>query len=102
MSQQVIPYTYHAPTVQTSIAGLQGVVINLYPENLAMAVATFQSWFEDREDVLFVDQGTTDKQGTGFLIMEWAGYEIDRLFLDILAKSDFIEDFVVYVREETD
>lgn len=102
MQQQLIPYTYNAPAVQTTIAGLQGVHITMNADNLAMAVATFQSWFSEREDVLFVDQGTTDKQGTGFLIMEWAGYEIDRLFLDILAKSDFIEDYVVYMREETD
>ena len=100
MSQQMIPYSrnYTAPAVQTAIAGAQGVFITLDLDRLDAVVETFQVWFSEREDVMFVDQGETDKQGLGFLLMEWTGYEIDRLFLDILDTSDFIEDYTAYGR----
>lgn len=102
MTQSLVPYNrlYAAPEVQVAIAGAQGVFITMQEENLNMVVQTFQHWFAEREDVLFVDRGTTDKTGVGFLIMEWLGYEIDRLFLDILVTSDFITDYVAYEREE--
>jgi hypothetical protein len=100
MSQQMIPYArnYTAPAVQTAIAGAQGVFLTLDMDRLDNVVETFQVWFAEREDVLFVDQGETDKQGLGFLLMEWTGYEIDRLFLDILETTDCIEDYTTYAR----
>jgi len=100
MSQQMIPYnrSYTAPEVQVAIAGAQGVFITLDLDRLDAVVETFECWFSEREDVIFVDQGETDKQGLGFLRMQWTGYEIDRLFLDILETSDFIEDYTAYGR----
>ncbi len=99
MSNALVPYTYARPEVQTAIAGAQGVFVTLDEGKLDTTVATFQRWFAGREDVLFVDYGTTDKQDFGFLIMEWTGYEIDPLFLSILDDLDFIEDYTAYGRE---
>lgn len=101
MTQSLIPYDrpYVAPEMQVAIAGAQGVFLTLDADKLETTVATFERWFAGREDVLFVDYGTTDKTGLGFLIMEWTGYEIDPLFLSILDDADFIKDYTAYGRE---
>ncbi len=101
MTQSLIPYErpYATPEVQVAIAGAQGVFLTLDADKLETTLATFERWFADREDVIFVDAGTTDKTGLGFLIMEWTGYEIDPLFLSILDDADFIEDYTAYGRE---
>lgn len=101
MTQSLIPYNRpYAPAPQVAIAGAQGVFITVAESALDLIVETFERWFSDREDVIFVDSGTTDKKpGLGFLIMEWTGYEIDRLFLDILDSTDVVEDYTAYGRE---
>ncbi len=101
MNQALIPYNRpYTPAPQVAIAGAQGVFITINEQALDLIVETFERWFSDREDVIFVDQGTTDKTGLGFLIMEWTGCEIDRLFLDILDSTDMIEDYTAYARQE--
>jgi|SRR5450755_3041663 hypothetical protein len=104
MQQGLVPYTpnytYEAPDQQVVIAGAQGVFMTLDADKLATTIATFQRWFDGRDDVLIVDYGTTDKQEFGYLIMEWLGYEIDPLFLSILRDADFVDDYTAYARGE--
>ncbi len=101
MGNELVPSTrpYVRPETQVAIAGAQGVFLTLEKEKVDTIVATFLRWFKGRQDVIFVDYGTTDKQDLGFLIMEWLGYEIDPLFLSILDDADFIEDYTAYARE---
>ncbi len=102
MNQALIPYNRpYAPAPQVAIAGTQGVFVTIDEQALDLIVETFERWFSEREDVIFVDYGTTDKKpGLGYLIMEWMGYEVDRLFLDILDSTDVIEDYTAYARQE--
>ena len=38
----------------------------------------------------------TDKQGLGYIMIEWQDYEIDPLFLAILRDEDLVEDYTIY------
>lgn len=55
-------------------------------------------WFEGRLEVAIVDIGTSDKQGLGFVILEWRECEIDQLFLAILRDAPFVGDYTTYGR----
>jgi hypothetical protein len=78
---------------------VQGVYIALSPESLDDTSERFAGWFLGREEVTLVDAGTSDKEGVGFLLMEWSECEIDPLFLAILREEEMIEDYTVYGRD---
>jgi hypothetical protein len=77
---------------------VQGVYIALSTEILDATSARFAGWFHGREEDAIVDEGTSDKQGIGFILMEWSECEIDPLFLAILRDEEMIEDYMAYDR----
>jgi hypothetical protein len=76
------------------------VHISIEVPALDMFIATIEQWFDDCEEVIFVDSGVSTKQGLGFITLEWEECQINPLFLKILGTTDFIIDYSVYVRSE--
>ncbi len=75
---------------------VQGVHITIEREHLALFLEKFNAWFEDRDEVVLVASGTSMRQQTGFIILEWEDYEIDPLFIKILDHEDIILDSCLY------
>jgi hypothetical protein len=108
MSTQLVPYSFNSavlpalPTpVQTLAPGMvQGVHFTVPVEAREGILAKVERWFADRDDVIFVDSGISNKQQFGYIVLEWDGYEIDPLFLAILREEDLVDDFTVYNRSE--
>ena len=106
MSTEVVPYSFNGiteyPQSQASlpvIAGqAQGVYITLSPFVLDDISEKITGWFAGREEIDIVDVGVSDKQGLGFLIIEWLECEIDQLFLAILRDEELVGDYTVYGR----
>ena len=106
MSTESAPYpfdriTEYPQSHQVSVlpGQVQGVYITLSTEVLDATSAKFAGWFYGREEVAIVDEGTSDKQGIGFLLIEWSECEIDPLFLAILRDEEMIEDYTAYGRD---
>lgn len=79
---------------------VQGVLIILTTSDYQAALHTIiNDWFGARSGVALVDHGTTDKQGLGYLMLEWTEQDVDQLFLDILRTGDWVHDYTVYVRD---
>jgi len=101
----VVPYTFdteiqYVPSTQpqTAPGQAQGVYIVVHPDNVDTIEAKLQQWFETRPEVEIVDLGTSDKQGLGFIILEWMECAVDPLFLSILQTEDFCGDYATYIR----
>lgn len=78
----------------------QGVHISCTPESLDFLLSTIQTWFDEWDEVILVESGTTNKQSLGFIVLEWEECCIDRLFLQILQSEESVIDFSVYLRDE--
>lgn len=101
----VIPYSFNGITdypqsqqLPTIAGQAQGVYITLHPDVLDDIAEKIAGWFAGREEIDIVDVGVSDKQGLGFLIMEWIECEIDQLFLAILRDEELVGDYTVYGR----
>lgn len=101
----LIPYSFDAeyPRPASSSAlilpgQVQGIYITLHPDVTDETAAKLERWFADRPEVCIVDVGTSDKQGLGFVIMEWFECEIDQLFLAILNDEETVGDYTLYGR----
>lgn len=71
-------------------------------EDLDFILSKLDAWFDDREEVLLVDHGTTDA-GLGFIVLEWQECHIDPLFIRMLeVDEDYVDDFSVYTRDLED
>ena len=100
---QVIPYSFTTgvvPIVQAqALPGMvQGVYITLHPDVLDDLSERMQRWFAGRSEIIVVDVGISDKQGLGFIILEWMECAIDPLFLAILQDAEMIGDYTTYGR----
>src|SRR6266700_7836074 len=88
MSMEMVPYSFEG-TVQLppgSAIAAPGVVngVDIVVESYEVRdwlAQKLSRWFAEREEVAVVDVGFSDKQGTGYLIVEWDESEIDPLFL---------------------
>jgi hypothetical protein len=78
----------------------QGVHITVQPEQLEWILEKITGWFSDRDEIILIDAGLSDKQGLGQIILEWDGYEIDPLFIAILRDEEIVIDFCVYATGE--
>ena len=78
---------------------IQGVHIVASPEMCEWLAPKIAGWFAGREGIELVDVGVSDKQGTGYLILEWDQREIDPLFLAILRDEESILDYTTYIRD---
>jgi hypothetical protein len=75
---------------------VEGVYFTVEPDVHEALVATISRWFEGRDEVRLVDYGTTDKQGWGYLMVEWYECRVDPLFLAILRDEETVIDYTVY------
>jgi len=107
VTQDLVPYGFNLDLWpqehgQPLEGGTMGVWFTFEPERLDFLLQTLHRWFEERDEVVLVEFGTTDKQGTGCIMMEWEGCAIDQLFLDILRTDDTILDYATYDPEGDD
>ena len=101
----ITQYSFNTPELpppqQTAIPGTtQGVHITIQPEQFEWILEKISGWFSDRDEIILVDAGLSDKQELGQIILEWDGFEIDPLFLAILRDEEIIIDFCVYSTRE--
>jgi len=87
------------PRTGMPLDGVQCVFFTMSLDFYQMLLEKIAGWFDGRAEVSLTDHGTTDKQGLGFLVLEWQGYEIDPLFLAILRDEEAVEDYTIYSRE---
>lgn len=104
MADIVPSYSFQSPELpapqSVEYGGVQGVVFLVEPDQLEWLTDKIEGWFEDRDEIVLVDQGLSDKKGIGTVIMEWEGFEIDPLFLAILRDDELVFDYATYTRPE--
>ncbi|MBA2395835.1 MAG: hypothetical protein H0V70_24165 [Ktedonobacteraceae bacterium] len=101
----VVPYSFdsdvqYMPSIQMQSAPgqAQGVYIVLHPDTIDEIEDKMQQWFEGRPQIQIVDVGTSDKQGLGFIILEWMECAVDPLFLAFLRTEAWAGDYTTYIR----
>ena len=100
----IVPYSFSLamlpPSPQTTLLPdqAQGVYITLTSTDYQFILNKIVGWFRDRDEVDLIDHGISDKVGLGYIILEWAECEVDRLFLDILRDEEIVADYTVYTR----
>ena len=102
----IIPYRFTSSVLPQSPGGAlpgeaQGVYLTFAAEH-DFLVEKIEGWFEDRDEVMIIDYGVSDKLGQGYLILEWEECEVDPLFLAILRDEEIVEDYTVYSRDLED
>jgi hypothetical protein len=106
LNTKLVPYSFNGiteyPRSQASLPTVpgqaQGVYITLSPFVLDDISEKMAGWFAGREEIDIVDVGVSDKQGLGFLLIEWRECEIDPLLLAILRDEEIVADYTVYGR----
>lgn len=61
---------------------------------------TIKEWFAEEDAVILIDEGETAR-GFHFIILEWEGCSISPIFLEVLEHDENIDDYTVYMRDET-
>lgn len=77
----------------------QGVYITLASTDYQFLLNKIIGWFRDRDEVVLIDHGISDKVGLGYILLEWEECEVDRLFCDILRDEEIVADYTVYTRD---
>lgn len=102
----LVPYTFNGITeyprsqqVPTIPGQAQGIYITLTSTDFQFILNKITGWFRDRDEVELVDHGVSDKQGLGYIILEWTECEVDQLFCDILRDEEIVADYTVYTRD---
>lgn len=113
---QIIPYSFTAekidppsfsdmeyplvssPALITRPGQVLCVYITLHPDAVDEIADMFERWFATRAEVQVIDCGTSDKQGLGFIALEWCECEVDQLFPEILKEMPLVADFTLYAR----
>ncbi len=97
---ELVPYRGSRPSVVVPLeeGRYQGVVISVAEEHADFVLGKIEAWFEERDEIIFVDHCTSAKQGLVYIILEWEEVQIDPLFLAILRDEEMIEDYGVYLR----
>jgi hypothetical protein len=101
MTVAYVPETFQReglpPTEVEALPGqVEGVSFTVELDILEPLIASIARWFEGRAEVRLVDYGTTDKQGLGYLMLEWDECRVDPLFLAILRDEETVLDYTVY------
>ena len=105
MGTEVVPYGFQTDVLPRRPAQplppgvVQGVHFIMAPDDREWIFEKIEQWFAERDDVGIVDTGLSDKQGVGYIILEWYAYEVDPLFIAILTHDELIEDYTVYETE---
>jgi hypothetical protein len=106
MMPDIVPsYSFQSPDLPAPQAvaqpGMfQGVYFSIHPDQLEWIIGKIENWFADRDEIVLIDYGISDKQEVGIVILEWDGFEIDPLFLAILRDEEVVTDYCVYNRPE--
>ena len=79
---------------------MQGVVFTVDQSQLEWIINKIEGWFQDRDEIILIDYGISDKKEIGTVILEWEYIEIDPLFLAILRDEELVIDYAVYNRAE--
>jgi hypothetical protein len=88
------------PSTSAELPGqAQGVFFTLELEIHDALLHKIEGWFEGRDEVVLVDYGKTDKEGFGYIMLEWEECEVDSLFLAILRDEPMVIDFTTYTRD---
>jgi hypothetical protein len=102
---EMVPYSFNItklPRAQQQGVTLpgqtQGVYITLSSTDYQFILNKIIGWFRDYDEVELIDHGVSDKQGLGYIILEWEECEVDRLFLNILRDEEIVEDYTIYTR----
>lgn len=74
----------------------QGVHFTFASEQEEFLLEKLRTWFKEHDEIILVGHGTTEKKDMCFIILEWDGYEVNSLFLDILADDGRIVDYGLY------
>lgn len=90
----VIPFE---PSASLQEGESQGVHFTFPAEHLDWMLSKVRAWFEDSDEVVLVGYGQTEKDGLGFIILEWEECEINPLFIKLLRHEDLIEDVSIYL-----
>lgn len=103
----IIPEGFQRDTLPPSSSAdlpgqAQGVFFTLELEIHEALLKKIEGWFEGRNEVVLVDYGTTDKEGFGYIILEWEECEVDSLLLAILRDEPMVIDFTTYTRDISD
>ncbi|GCE49267.1 hypothetical protein EI42_05745 [Thermosporothrix hazakensis] len=103
---EIIPYSN--PSAEEALplqlppareGAILGVYILLRTSDYQFILHKIIGWFAEREEVVLIDHGTTDKLGLGYIILEWLEGEIDSLFLAILRDEELVADYNTYLRD---
>lgn len=78
----------------------QGVHFTVAAEHLDWLLEKIKAWFANRDEVILVATGKSNKADLGFIILEWEYCQIDPLFLAILDDEEMVEDYSVYARSQ--
>lgn len=104
MPRDVVPYGFSTSTLPevpshiTTPGQAQGVYITI-PGDYGYILGKIMRWFANRDEVVMVDHGVSDKLGFSYIILEWDQCEVDQLFLAILRDEESVADFTVYTRD---
>ncbi len=79
---------------------VNGVTVVVEGSKLEWILGKIDSWFVERDEVMFVGSGEGQKSGDGFFALEWEEYEIDPLFLAILKNEEIVIDYALYSYEK--
>ncbi|HEX3643512.1 MAG TPA: hypothetical protein VHV10_19670 [Ktedonobacteraceae bacterium] len=78
------------------------VHITMDEADLDWMLDKFDRWFADRDEIIHIENGTSDKQRLGFILLEWEETMIDPLFLKILEEEERVIDYTTYERTEAE
>ena len=100
MTDIVPSYSFNSPNfpVPQAVAQpgmFQGVYFTINPDQLEWIIGKIEGWFQDRDEIVLIDYGISDKQEVGVVILEWDGFAIDPLFLAILRDEELVIDYAV-------
>jgi hypothetical protein len=76
----------------------QAVHIICNPERVEVLVDYFERLLDEYDEVVLTAQGESE-EGQGYIVLQWDGCFIDRLFLRMLELDESVIDFVVYIGE---
>ena len=69
-------------------------------EHFDHIMSKIEAWFDDRDEIIFVESGEMAKSNTSYISLEWDGVKVDPLFLKILNDEEKIQDYAYYGRAE--
>lgn len=99
----IVPYSFLSPMLPVEPSAAldegqhQGIHFTFAADRLDWMLSKIRAWFEDCDEVILVGYGETQKDGLGFIILEWEECEINPLFIKLLQHEELIEDMSIYL-----